>query len=209
MSKGWTWREQSLGAVTMDAWKTYSIPVSTNVDDVKALVPADIANIDFFALQAYSKAFRGAIYVDWIVFKSKTGTSDTIYTFNQKAPEEGNDNVVGVSLIPTGNVDADQEWKTATTSIYASTGVLRSPRRDVQGLEVAASNGSLRAWWISSQAGPAILTIRDLSGRQTSTRRLSASQGMNLIEAPWGLSGAGILTIQQGDQQLVKAFVAN
>ena len=126
MSKNWTWREASLGKLTMDGWKTYAIPVASDSSDSGALVPADRSAIDFLGLQAYSKAFHGAIYVDWIAFKSKGGSTDTVYTFNQSVPEKGSGNVETVSLFPTDSVAADLSWMTATTTMYATTGIMRS-----------------------------------------------------------------------------------
>ena len=99
MSKNWTWREAPIGNSTMNGWVNYSIPISTDTTNKKALVPADPSKVDFFALQTYSKGYRGTIYVDWIVFKSKTGVSDTVYSFNLSAPEEGKGNVEKVKLI--------------------------------------------------------------------------------------------------------------
>ena len=128
MSKGWTWREAGLGKLTMDGWKTYAIPVSSDTSDSGSLVPADRSAIDFLGLQAYSKAFRGAIYVDWIAFKSKGGSADTVYTFNQSVPEKGTGNVETVSLFPTDSVAADLSWKTATTTMYVTTGIARIAR---------------------------------------------------------------------------------
>jgi len=113
-----------VGTVTMDGWKNYSIPLSSDISNTAALVPADPTNILFFGLIAYSKAYRGAIYVDWIVFKTKNGTtSDTVYNFNQTGPQEGNNNVVSVDLYPTANVASDLTWQTATTSVWGATGI--------------------------------------------------------------------------------------
>jgi len=123
MSKGWTWREAGLGKLTMDGWKTYAIPVSSDTSDSGSLVPADRSAIDFLGLQAYSKAFHGAIYVDWIAFKSKGGSADTVYTFNQSVPEKGTGNVETVSLFPTDSVAADLSWKTATVGYTVATGI--------------------------------------------------------------------------------------
>jgi len=123
MSKNWTWREAGLGKLTMDDWKTYAIPVASDTSDSGALVPADRSAIDFLGLQAYSKAFHGAIYVDWIAFKSKGGSTDTVYTFNQSVPEKGTGNVETVSLFPTDSVAADLSWKTATVGYTVATGI--------------------------------------------------------------------------------------
>lgn len=202
MSKGWTWREKSLGAISMDAWKTYSIPLSANVADTAALVPADIATIDFFALQAYSHGFRGAIYVDWIVFKSRDGTSDTVYTFNQAAPEEGGKNAISVSLIPTDRVAADQDWITGTTSKWGTTSVRGRSDRD-GGLLVASANGSIRATFRADVAAPATATLRDLQGRTIWSREFETVAGRNEIVVPGHRSGVAILGIRTGGAELV------
>ena len=200
MSKGWTWREKSLGAISMDAWKTYSIPLSANVADTAALVPADITSIDFFALQAYSHAFRGAIYVDWIVFKNRNGTSDTVYTFDQAAPEEGQNNAISVSLISTDKVAADQGWITGTTSKWGSTSVRSRELRD-GGLVLGAKNGSIHATFRSDVAAPGIATLRDLQGRALWSHAFETAEGENELAIPGNRSGVAILRIRVGGDE--------
>ncbi|MCB9495733.1 MAG: glycoside hydrolase family 5 protein [Fibrobacteria bacterium] len=201
MSKGWTWKERTLGQVTMDGWKNYSIPLSSNPADTNALVPADPKAIDFFALQAYSKGYRGAIYVDWIVFKSKNGTSDTVYNFDQKAPEEGNDNVESVSLFPTNGVEADLAWETATTSKWGSS-VQVAPKIGNRALRTESIRGGIRAHWTSEVGGTAEVSLTDLQGRSVWTRSMPVTSGMNSLDIPVKLHGLTLLTIQQGSKRL-------
>jgi hypothetical protein len=203
MSKGWTWREKTLGAITLDAWKNYSIPVSSNVADSNALVPADITTIDFFALQAYSNAFRGAIYVDWIVFKSKNGTSDTVYTFNQKAPEEGNDNVVSVALVPTDRVGDDQEWKTATTTKWASTGIKWRAKEQMNSIRANVADGIIRATFPASSKGFAQVSLSDLDGTTVWSKTVHTVAGSNNIAIEAKHRGLRVLRIKQGNTELL------
>lgn len=198
MSKNWTWREKSLGATTMDAWKTYSIPLSTNTADSLALVPADPANIDFFALQAYTKGYRGAIYVDWIVFKSKNGTSDTIYNFNQKAPEEGKDNVESVGLYPTANVASDEEWKTATTTKWGASAVGHRHGLSSSTLTASVANGVIRASFVAPAPGAAKIRLLDIQGRVVWSKTVQAMAGTNSFEISADRPGMMILEVAQG-----------
>ncbi|MBK9579848.1 MAG: glycoside hydrolase family 5 protein [Fibrobacteres bacterium] len=198
MSKNWTWREKSLGATTMDAWKTYSIPLSTNTADSLALVPADPANIDFFALQAYSKGYRGALYVDWIVFKSKNGTSDTIYNFNQKAPEEGKDNVESVGLYPTSNVPTDLEWQTATTTKWGAASIGKRIGSGSNSLQASIANGAIRAGFFASQPGSATIRLLDLQGRAVWSKTVQVMAGENRFEIVADGHGMMLLDVAQG-----------
>jgi hypothetical protein len=202
MSKGWTWREKTLGAISMDEWKTYSIPLSANVADTAALVPADITTIDFFALQAYSHGFRGAIYVDWIVFKSRNGTSDTVYTFNQSAPEESQKNAISVSLISTDKVAADQDWITGTTSKWGTTSVRPRDLRD-GGLVVSSANGSIRASFRAAKAGMATATLVDPRGRILWGTSVETATGENVLAIPHAPSGVAILRVRVSGTELV------
>jgi hypothetical protein len=210
MSKNWTWREKNLGAITMDSWKTYSIPVSANSADTNALVPADPAAIDFFALQAYSKAFRGAIYVDWIIFKSKNGTVDTVYNFNQKAPEEGNDNVVSIKLYPTTDVPSDKEWETATSSKWDVNPVKRSviAPNNSSNLYVVASSETIRIFYHIDKALPGLITLSDLQGRTLFSQKIKNSIGRNELTLPNKHRGPVILQINQGSRVLVSKVIS-
>lgn len=210
MSKNWTWREKTLGAITTDAWKTYSIPLSSNAADSNALVPADPAAIDFFALQAYSKAFRGAIYVDWIVFKSRNGTVDTVYNFNQKAPEEGSDNVVAIKLYPTSDVSSDKEWETATTSIWNSNPVKRGLVVQANGnnLKVYSSGKSIRVLFNTEKALSGMITLCDLQGRTLFSQKYQNITGRKELTIPNRHSGPVILQIDQNSRILVNKVIS-
>lgn len=200
MSKNWTWREKSLGSLVMDDWETYSIPVSANQADTNsALVPAAPASIDFFAIQAYSKAFRGAIYVDWIVFKSKNGQLDTVYNFNQKAPEEGKGNVVSVNLFATDDVPSDNEWETATTSIWSSILVkgFKTATSMHSDLQITAQNRTIRVSCKSSCALPATAKIIDLQGRTIFSQPIVNLAGTNNLNIPDYIRGSVLFQIHQ------------
>ena len=123
MSKNWTWREGRFGEVSMNKWKNYSFAIGNDTTDATAMVPADRSKIDFFALQAYSSGYRGTIYLDWIVFKTKSGSADTLYNFNL-VPSAIKGNVTGISLISTDKVSSDQEWKTATTTKWNTSSII-------------------------------------------------------------------------------------
>jgi hypothetical protein len=209
MSKNWTWRERSIGATVMDKWNTYSIPFSSNAADTnKAFVPADPAAIDFFALQAYSHGFRGAIYVDWIVFKSKNGTSDTVYTFNEIAPKDYNDNVESIKLFPVADVPADKEWVTATTTIWNSTSVKRRTITSQNNMQVIAFNGTIRITGSAKEIAPATVTLRDLQGRTVWSYVLKNISGTNELKVPNHQSGPVILQIHQGTRDLVRKVIS-
>jgi len=210
MSKNWTWREKSLGAITMDSWNTYSIPVSANTADSNALVPADPTAIDFFALQAYSKAFRGAIYVDWIVFKSKNGTVDTIYNFNQKAPEEGNDNVVAIKLYPTTDVPSDKEWETATSSKWDVSPVKRGlcAFDNTSNLTVVTSRETIRISFHTDKALAGMITLSDLQGRTLLSQKINYRSGRNELTLPHNYHRPVILQINQGSRILVSKVIS-
>jgi len=207
MSKNWTWREKSLGALTMDNWNTYSIPVSTDTANVNALVPADPAAIDFFALQAYSHAFRGAIYVDWIVFKNKNGTVDTVYNFDQKAPEEGKDNVVAVKLFPTADVPADKEWETATTSKWGTRTVQKRVVTSRSDLQIASFKGTIRISCSDFKATSAVVTLRNLQGRTVWSHALDNIAGTNELKLPNHRTGPAIIEIRQGSSDLFRKVI--
>jgi len=202
-TNSWTWREKTLGSVTMDGWKNYSLPLSTDTANKAALVPADPTNILFFGLIAYSKAFRGAIYVDWIVFKNKSGTSDTVYNFNQTGPQEGDNNVESVDLYPTASVASDLTWQTATTSVWGVTALRGHRVANMDAFAAFASTGTIRATFHAEGSEPAVATLRDLQGRKIWSRAFETVAGTNELEIPSLRSGAGILTIRTGSRELV------
>jgi len=203
MSKNWTWREASVGQLTFDDWKTYSVPLANDTTVKGALVPADRSVVDFFAIQAYSKAFRGSIYIDWIVFKSKNGTSDTLFNFNEKAPEDGTGNIDKIDLIPVGNVVGDLEWKTATTTKWGSSSVRGRAIANQTGLQVTSSTNAIRAAFQAEGTANAVATLRDLEGRTLWTSSFQTKAGSNELEVPSLHHGAAILQIQQGARDLV------
>jgi len=203
MSNNWTWREKSLGTLTMDGWKNYSIPLSTNTADSSALVPADPTNLQAFDLQMYSKAFRGAIYVDWIVFKTKGGTSDTLYDFNQTGPVDGSNNVVSVDLYPTANVPTDLTWQTATTSVWGATSLRARTTENPDALGIFASTGAIRASFQAQGSQPAVAMLRDLQGRTMWSRSFETLAGTNELEIPLPRSGPALLEIRLGSRELV------
>jgi hypothetical protein len=202
-TNSWTWREKTLGTVTMDGWKNYSIPLSSDVANTAALVPADPTNILFFGLIAYSKAFRGAIYVDWIVFKNKSGSSDTVYNFNQTGPQDGDNNVESVSLYPTANVASDLTWQTATTSVWGVTALSGRKVANTGAFAAFASMGTIRATFHAEGSEPAVATLRDMQGRKIWSRSFETVAGTNELEIPALRSGAGLLTIRTGSSELV------
>jgi hypothetical protein len=203
MSKNWTWKEASLGSLTFGNWANYSIPISTDTTNKKALVPADPTAIDFFALQAYSKGYNGTIYVDWIVFKTKSGVSDTLYTFDQKAPETFEKDAISVTLIPVANVAADQEWKTATKA-YVAMSISERTITDRHALGFVASTGrTIRAFFHADGQAPAMATLRDLQGRTIWSRSFETVQGINELKITNRQVGPMIFQIRQGSRDLL------
>jgi len=196
MSKGWTWREASLGALASDTWKTYAIALSNDTLVQGALVPADRANIDFFALQAYSHAFRGAFYVDWIGFKTAAGKIDTVYTFDQKAPEEGTGNIDEIRLVSVSSVDTDNAWLTSTTSKWGTTGVSQRAPADRNTLRLSASAEALHVSFDAEAAGEAVATLRTLDGAVVWSRPVALRSGRNDFELPLSHRGTSVLSIK-------------
>ncbi|HEX2958338.1 MAG TPA: cellulase family glycosylhydrolase [Chitinispirillaceae bacterium] len=203
MSKDWTWRQASFGSVVMDDWSNYAIPIGKDTTNKDALVPADPAQIDYLAVQAFSKGYRGTIYIDWIVFKSKNGTSDTIYTFDQAAPEQYGGNVESVKLIPTGNVASDVEWKTATQKYPFALSTINRVSATRSGiLRTFSVNGTISASFTLTNKGIADITIRDLQGKTLLSQKITARSGLNLLSIPTNYHGVMILQINQGNQRL-------
>ncbi len=201
MSNDWKWREASFGEITMNDWANYTFTIGTDTTIENELVPADPAKIDFFALQAYSKAYRGTIYVDWIVFKSKTGASDTVYSFNQTVPEEGGGNVDAVKSISTSDVTSDQEWKTATTSKWGTPVLISRSSITRNFIHTAVSNGFIRTTWFAKTSGTVKVDMKDLQGKTVFSRSLNANAGMNTLTIPANYHGVMFLQIQQGDKK--------
>jgi len=208
MSNGWKWKERGFGALVFDAWKTYAIPLSSNPSDTNALAPSDPTKVDFFALQAYSKAFQGAVYIDWIVFKKKNGASDTLYSFDLEAPSKFEKNVDEVKLVPTSSVAADLEWQTATTSMWT---VSVGPRvaAAVGAIRAVAVDGGVRATWTTPEAGVAQVVLNDPRGRVLWTNSVTTIAGANLVTIPVHSSGVSLLRIRQGDRVVVGAVLGD
>jgi len=173
MSSNWKWREASFGTVPMNSWNTYSFGIGTDTSNKKDLVPADPTKVDFFALQAYSKGYHGTIYVDWIAFRAKGGSWDTLYTFDLGSPSKFGGNVNSVTLVPTSSVAADVEWKTATTSVY-STGIADLAK---------AGNGLRHAGTRLVSSWTAMIRLTDLRGHVIRT----ATGSMELSDLPRGV----------------------
>jgi hypothetical protein len=204
MSKNWTWRQATFGSVVMDDWSNYTIPISNDTTNKDALVPADPTQIDYLAVQAFSKGYRGTIYVDWIVFKSKNGASDTVYSFDQAAPEQFGGNVESVKLIATGDVAADVEWKTATKKYPYSTLDIDKRTFSVKTrvLRTSMVNGKVVASLTLQNKGTADITIRDLQGKTLLSQKMSVKAGLNHLTLPLNYHGVMILQINQGNQQI-------
>jgi aryl-phospho-beta-D-glucosidase BglC (GH1 family) len=203
MSKSWTWRDASIGTVVMNSWNNYTIPLGTDTTVKGALVPADPKSIDFFAIQAYSKGYRGTIFVDWIVFKSKDGVSDTVYNFNLAAPEAGKGNVEKVSLISTSQVESDIEWKTATKKYPYSSAVIRLiSASKADKLSIHTVNGMVMAAYTFGKAGTAEISFQDLQGKIIGLYLANVNTGANLLSFPSNYHGVMIVHIRQGERQV-------
>ncbi|HEX2957792.1 MAG TPA: cellulase family glycosylhydrolase [Chitinispirillaceae bacterium] len=207
MSKNWTWREGRFGEVSMNNWKNYHIPIGNDTTDEKAMVPADRSKIDFFALQAYSAGYRGTIYIDWIVFKSKSGTVDTLYNFNI-VPSAIKGNVSGVSIISVDKVASDQEWKTATTTKWGKASpVLLTRTNSNNTVSAVASKGNLHATWFSKTPGTAQVSIKDIQGRTILNRTFNAQAGMNSLSIPTQYHGVMVIQLKHNDMSITRKVV--
>ena len=141
--------------------------------------------------------------MDWIVFKTKSGTSDTLYNFNQTGPQDGNNNVVSVDLYPTANVPTDLTWQTATTSVWGATSLRARTTVNPDALGIFASTGAIRASFQATGSQPAVATLRDLQGRTMWSRSFETTAGTNDLEIPVHGSGSAILQIRVGARELV------
>lgn len=206
MSKNWTWREGRFGKVAMDSWQTYHIPIGTDTTDATAMVPADRSKIDFFALQAYSEGYRGTIYLDWIVFKTKSGAADTLYNFNL-VPSATKGNVTGTSLIATEQVASDVEWKTATTTKWNTATVAPAPAYQHKALLTRVAKGSIDATWYATSSGTAQISILDLEGRTVRTRFMTVHSGMNNLSIPNDCRSILVLQIRQHGTTLARKIL--
>ncbi|MDG5814028.1 cellulase family glycosylhydrolase [Chitinispirillales bacterium ANBcel5] len=205
----WIWREASLGDLTFNEWENYTVPISDDEEEEGALVPAVADNVTSFALQTYSEGYRGTIYVDWIVFNGKDGTADTVYNFEMLVPGGGGGNVEAVTTIPTDEVENDDEWKTATTTIYEPTSAqTRSPQVRPGTLRTAMSNGFVRANWVAQSSGPAQVSLKNLQGRTIFSRSFDATAGTNTLTIPANYSGMLIVEINQGNKRLINRVIS-
>jgi aryl-phospho-beta-D-glucosidase BglC (GH1 family) len=208
MSKNWTWRDAPIGTVVMNSWNNYTIPLGTDTTVKGTLVPADPSSIDFLAIQAYSKGYRGTIFVDWIAFKSKTGTIDTVYNFNQAVPDTGKGNVEKVSLISTSDVETDVEWKTATKKYPYSSAVIRPVSvLKTDKLSTYTVNGMVMAAYTCGQAGTAEISLQDLQGKTIISYKANVKTGANSLSFPANYHGVMIVHIRQGDKQISEKVV--
>ncbi len=203
MSKDWTWRQASWGTTVMNRWNNYTIPLGSDTTDSVALVPADPANIDFFAIQAYSQGYRGTIFVDWIVFKSKTGTYDTLYNFDQTVPEKGTGNIDTIKIIATSDVATDVEWKTATKKypnalIHAQHTSIVMPDM----FSIYTVKGIVMAAYTAVHAGTAEISLQDLRGKTIMSYKADVIIGANLLSLPANYHGIMVVQIRQGDRQV-------
>jgi len=207
MSNNWTWREVSFGTVAMNSWTTYSFGIGTDTTNKKDLVPALATKVDFFALQAYSKGYRGTLYIDWIVFKTKAGATDTLYSFDLTPPGKTGGNVESVSLIPTSQVASDVEWKTATKA-WGATSVKGRASNDANALRTTVSNGFIRASYSLPTTQTAQATLTDLKGGTIWSNSVTAGSKSGVLDIPATHGGMAILRIQQGSHVVMdKVYV--
>ena len=207
MSNNWTWKEATLGTIAMDAWKTYGLRIAADTTG-GALAPALRSKVDFFALQAYSKGYRGTVYVDWIAFRNTSGTWDTLHTYDMTPASEYKGNFEGLKLIPVADVAADQEWKTATTTKYGTTSVQRRATSEA-GLRATVRDGLLRASWTSPAAGATLATLQDLQGRTLWSGTIQAREGQNSLQLPTAHRGLAILSLRTPSATLSAKITSN
>ncbi|MFW6254095.1 MAG: T9SS type A sorting domain-containing protein [Chitinivibrionales bacterium] len=206
MSDEWTWREAPLGEVSMDGWADYSIPLSNDTTDEGALVPADPAQIDFFALQTYSEGYRGTIYIDHILFIGSDGSVDTAYSFDLNIPASGEGNVETVSMIAVDDVSSDTEWETATSG-YPATTVTGRSFKGSEMFRAFAANGYIRALYTLDNAGAVTITLQNLQGRTILSRSAHGRAGTNSLDIPTDYRGVAILQIKHKDKTLIGKVV--
>ncbi len=208
MSDDWTWREAPLGGLAMDGWADYRIAVGTDTTQEGALVPADPANIDFFALQAYSEGYRGTIYVDHILFKGSDGSIDSAYTFDMITPASGEGNVERVSMIPVSDVSSDTEWETATSGCPVSTLIGRTETGSRM-FRAFCANGNIKVSYTLSSAGPVSVTLMNLQGKTILSRSFVGRSGMNTLDMPVDYKGVSILQIRHEDMIMTGKVISN
>jgi aryl-phospho-beta-D-glucosidase BglC (GH1 family) len=203
MSKSWTWREASFGTLNMNNWSNYCVPIGADTTDKKELVPADPTKIDFFAIQAYSHGYHGTIYIDWIIFKTKTGLIDTVYSFNSVIPEEGKGNVESVKMIAINAVEADQEWKTATTKFPNSTAVLNIIPKGLNSFHTFTVDNIVTISFTAPISGNATVILKNLLGKTLLSHQFRAYAGINSMGIPFVYHGVMIVQIQMGSKIII------
>ena len=199
MSKNYaSWKAASLGKLAFDTWANYSIPISTDTTNKTALVPGDPTNLNSFSLEAFSKGYHGTIYVDYIVFVSKT-SRDTLYNFNT-APTTFSGDVTSVSIVPTSSVP-DAQWQTATVAYTPkTTGVLQQSSGNISRTYV--SNGNVMSDFSAPYSGDAQVVLQNIQGQVIESRSIHVNAGMNSVAIQTGFHGVAILSIRQGNQQI-------
>lgn len=193
-SSSYTWSQTTLGTVAMDAWKTYGLKIAADTAG-GAFSPALRSDVKFFAMQTYSKGYRGTIYIDWIALRNTSGTWDTLRTFDAAPASAFSGNFEGLKLIPVGDVAADQEWKTATTTKYGTTSVGRRPASEA-GLRASVRDGILRATWTSTVPGATEASLQDVQGRTLWSGTVQAREGLNTFQLATSHRGLAILRIR-------------
>jgi len=210
MSGGYKWADVDLGNPVMNTgWVEYSVPVST-VAKTGALVPVNPSNIQFFGLQAYSRGFHGAIYVDQIVFVDKDqNVRDTLYPFDMGVPSKFEGNVIKVSRIDLDKVEADNDWTTLTKA-FDPTVAIRAPQASgSDAFRISTAPGLVRAEFVAHRAGEAKLVLKNLLGQVVATQTIDARMGANFLEMRTDYSGVGILQIELGSRRFSGKVLCN
>lgn len=190
----YVWREASIGELSFDSWKEYTIPISSNIADTAngALVPAS-NDVRFFGFQTYSKYYVGQIYIDYIVFKSSTA-SDTLFTFNQITPDKTTSAVLSISLVATESVP--------TTTVIPS---LAKATVNNQ-FSVSRQQGYLLASFVSQGTSPAKLTLMNTLGQVLDQKIVQSKIGLNTVNLQNDYQGVMIVRYEQGSVRQVKTI---
>ena len=202
-SKEWTWDDVGFGEVTMNGgWETYSMPFSKS--KATGLFLDDPTGMTYFGLQCYSRAYHGAIYIDWIGFKKSDGTIDTLYTFDMLLPSEYAGNVQSVALINNSKVAADNDWETKTVA-YDPTPVL-----DMQKLahaRIGRVGSKLQATFSAAHSGEAWVTVQNMQGRSLYSQHVDVRAGFNTVVLDIPYQGVAMLNIRQAQGAIVSQLV--
>lgn len=199
----WTWDDVNFGEVEINGgWKTYSMPFANNKTD--GLFLDDPTGMTYFGLLFYSRAFHGAIYVDWIGFKKANGTIDTLYTFDMLLPSEYVGNAQSVALINNSKVAADNDWETKTIA-YDPTPVL--PMQKLGHARISRVGSKLTATFTASHSGEAWVTVQNMQGRSLYSQRVDVRAGFNTVALDIPFQGVAMLNIRQTQGALVSQLV--